>query len=135
MGADIGDTGDLQQTLNGAVFAVGAVKHRKHHIDALAHHAVIFKTQKTLTVDRGEGGTAIAVAILPGTGGQHAVVIAAEQNPVAFLGDADRENVIFIVIDVVQNGLGRTKRDFMLRRNTAEQNANTKLSQGLFLFS
>jgi hypothetical protein len=86
-------------------------------------------------MDRRQRCTAIVVVALPGAGRQHAVVIAAEQNPVAFFGNADGENVIFIVINVIQDGLSRTKRDFVFRRNTAEQDTDTKLSQGLFLFS
>ena len=75
-------------------------------VNPLAHDAVVFKAQKPLAAHGRDGRAAVFLAVLPGAGGQHAVVLAAEQDPVAVLGDADRENVIFVFVDMVQHRLG-----------------------------
>ena len=125
MRPDVRNSRDLQEALYGAVLAVFAVQHREHHVDALAHHAVVLKAQQALSMHRRKRGPAVALKILPRSGGQHAVVLAAEQDPVALLGDADRKNMILTVVDVVEHGLCRTQRDLMLRRNAAEQDTDT----------
>lgn len=109
MRADIGQPCDLQKALHRAVLAVFAVEHREYHIDALAHNAVVFKAQKALSVHRRKRRAAVALKILPCSGRQHAVIVACEQDPVALLGDADRKNMIFAVVDVVEHRFRRAQ--------------------------
>lgn len=49
---DIGQTGQLQQALNGAVLAVFAVQDRENDVDALTHNAVALKIQQALPAHR-----------------------------------------------------------------------------------
>ena len=135
MRADIGNARNLQKALNRAVLAVFAVHHGENHVDALAHDTVVFKAQKALAAHGRNRRAAVFLAVLPRSGGQHPVILAAEQDPVAVLRDADRENVIFIFVQAVQHGFRRPQRDFMLRRNAAEQHTNAQFFQNRLLFS
>ena len=103
MRTDIGNARDLEQALNRAVLAVFAVHHGEDHVDALAHNAVVFKAQKPLSAHGGKRRAAVLLAVLPRSGGKHPVILSAEQDPVAILRDADRENMIFIFVQAVQH--------------------------------
>ena len=131
----IGNSGDLKQALHRTILAVLPVQHGEHHVDALAHDAVVFKAQQPLAVHRRDGGAAVVRMILPCPGGEHRIIVAAEQNPVAILCDADREDVVFLLVKVVQNGFRRTQRNLMLRRDAAEQHTNAQFFQAQALFS
>ena len=108
---------------------------REDDVDALAHDAVVLKAEQALPVHGRERRAAVIFAVLPRSGGEHAVVLAAEEDPVAILCDADREDIIFTLIDIVQHGFSRTQRDLMLRRDAAKQDTNTQFLQNRNLFS
>ena len=129
MGADVGNASQLQQTLDGTVLAVLTVHDGEDHVDALADNAVALEAQQTLAADGRDGAAAVGGVVQPGTGGQLGVVGAAEDDPIAILGDADGIDVILLVVDVVQNGLGRTQGDLVLGADAAEQNTNTEFLQ------
>ena len=124
MTAYVGDAGQLQQALDGAVFAVLAVKHREYHVDPLANHVVALKGEQALAPDRGDGGGAVGRVMPPGAGRQLGIVCAAKENPVPLLGDAHRVEIIFFGVQMVQHGLRGTKRDLMLRGDAAKQDAD-----------
>ena len=63
------------------------------------------------------------------------IILAAEVQPVAVLGNAHRKYIILFVIDIVQNGFGRAQGNLMLRADTAEQNANADFLHIHSLFS
>ena len=131
----IGNSGDLKQALHRTILAVLPVQHGEHHVDALAHDAVVFKAQQPLAVNRRDGGAPVVRMILPCPGGEHRIIVAAEQDPIAVLRDADRENVVFLLVKVVQHGFRRTQRNLMLRRDAAEQHTNAQFFQAQALFS
>ena len=124
MGAHIGNSRHLQQTLHGAVLPVFAVEDREYHIDPFPDHTVALKAQQALSPDRGDGSPAVIGMALPGTGGQQGVIIGLEKDPVALLGNANRENMILTLVNIVQDGLGGAEGNLMLRADTAKQNAN-----------
>ena len=80
---DIGQTGQLQQALNGAVLAVFAVQDRENDVDALTHNAVALKIQQALPAHRRDRRAAVLRAMLPLARRQLAVVPAAVQDPFA----------------------------------------------------
>ena len=124
MGTHIGDACHLQQALHGTVLAVFTVEHREDHINFLCRYTLCCEAQQTLATDRRDGSITVAFAVHPGTGRQHGVVLAAKENPLAFSGNAHREDVIFVMINVVQNGLGRAQGNSMLRADAAEKNTD-----------
>ena len=109
MAPHIGDAGQLQKPLHGAVLAVGPMEDGENDIDPLPDHTVPLKGEKPLAPHRGDGCPAIARVLLPLAGGKEAVVPAGEVNPVAPHGDTDGKYVIFGVIDVVQHGFCRAQ--------------------------
>ena len=122
MGAHIGDVRHLQKALHSAVLAVFAVHHREGHVDLPDSDGVALKAQQPLTPDGRNRCRAVVRMRPPGAGRQHGIVAAAEEDPLAFRGDANGKNGIFFLIDVVQNGLRGAQGDLMLRTDTAEQN-------------
>ena len=77
MGADVGNSCQLQQALHAAILPVFPVKYREHHIDALPNHAVPLKGQKALTPDGGNGNPVIIGIIYPFSAGQIGIILAA----------------------------------------------------------
>ena len=118
--ADAGDARQLQKPLHSAVLAVFAVKHGEHHVDALTHHAVALKAQQSLPPDGRNGRLPVGLAGLPLACGQLAVIVGAVKHPVAGFGNAHRVDVVLFGIHMVQDGLCRTQRDLMFRRDTAK---------------
>ena len=124
MGTHIRDAGQLQQALHSAVFAVFAVKDREDHIDHFADYTVTLEGQQALATDRRDCSLTVGGMIHPGTGRQHRIILAAKIDPLAFLGDAHGEYIVLFLIDIVQNGFGRTQGNVVFRTYAAEQNAN-----------
>ena len=125
--ADKGQSGQTQKALHRAVLAVLAVQHGEHDVDVLAHHAVALKAEQPLTAHGRNRRAAIFRAGLPDAAGQRGIVLAAVEDPVPALRDADREQIIFLFIQLIQHGLGRAQRNLVLRRHPAEQNTNAEL--------
>ena len=124
MGAHTGDARQLHQALNGPVLSVFAVEHRVHHINPLLHHAVSLKAQKALAPDGRKGNLAVVRMLLPFSAGQIGILPAAVENPLSRLGNAHREKIVLILVNVVQHGFGAAQGDLVLRADTAEENAN-----------
>ena len=124
MGTHIGDASQLQQALHGAVLAVFAVENREHHIDPFTHHTVALEAQQALTANGRDGCTAVIRMGLPCTLGQHGIVLAAKEDPIAFLGDTNGENVVLLLVDIVQYGFRGAQRNLMLGTHTAKKNTN-----------
>ena len=118
--ADVGNARHLQQSLHGAVLPVLPVKHREYHVDALPHHAVALEAQKPLPPDGRNGRPAVIWAASPFAGDQLGIVLAAVENPVPFLRDAHREQIILAFVNVIQHGLRRAQGNLMLRAHPAE---------------
>ena len=124
MGADVGNPRHLQQTLHGPVLAVFAVEHREHHVNGGGCHGIAGKAQQALPPDgRNNCRTAVRVCD-PGFGGQHGVIRAAKVKPLSISGDAHGQNMVFFLVNMVQNGFRRAQRNLVLRADAAEQNAN-----------
>jgi hypothetical protein len=126
MGAYIGNASKLQQALDSAVLAVFTVENREHHIDLLPYHSVTLEAQKALATNRRDGRRAVIGVGLPGTAGQHGIVIAPKEDPVALLSDTNRENIILIFIQGFQHILCRAQGNLMFRADTAKQDTNAK---------
>ena len=122
------ESGELSEDATCANFAQVADNGKTYHYKFYSLSAIIavgYRINSGRATHRRKRGPAVALKILPRSGRQHAVVLAAEQDPVALLGDTDRKNMILTVVDVVEHGLCRTQRDLMLRRNAAEQDTDT----------
>ena len=123
MGANIGNTCQLQQTLHGAVLAVFAVQNREHNIDLLAAHTAFIKDQQTVSPHGRDHCGTIIRAVFPSATGQQAIVIAAEEDPLTLTGNAHGEDLIFLCIHIVQHRFCRTQGHRVFRADTAKQNA------------
>ena len=89
-------------------------------------YTVALKAQKALAPNWRNGGTAVAGMIHPFPGGEHGIVLAAEEDPLALLGDAHREDIILGLVDIVQDGFGRAEGDLMLGAHAAKEDANAE---------
>ena len=134
VGTDIGNAGQLQQALDGAVLAVFAVHHGEDHIDALPDHTVVLEAEQALAPDGGNGTPAVGGIVHPGAGGQLGIVGAAEDDPVTVLGDAHGVDVVLFMVEVIQNRFGRAQGYLVLRAHAAKQNANRKFFHDDCLF-
>ena len=124
MRAYIGNARQLQQALDGAVFSVFAVEHRKHHIDLLPDHAVSLKGQQALAPDGRDGRLTVVGVGQPAPAGQVGIVLAAVKDPLPLLGNAHGKYIVLALIDIVQHGLGAAQGHLVLRTHAAEENAN-----------
>ncbi len=115
MGPDIGDPRQLQQALDRPVLAVFPVEHREDDVDMLAHNTVALEDQEALAPDRRDRRGAVIRMVLPGLGGQFAVIRPGIVEPLPGPGDAHWHDMIFFPVDIVQNALCRAKRNLMLR--------------------
>jgi hypothetical protein len=122
---DVGHARELQEALDRAVFAVGAVEHREHDVDAREHlpraaglqheqaaaRRVAGQRQRGAGgVDRGQG--AVVDRQLAGVVGAH--------DPGAVGGDADRDDVEPLPVQVGQHAPGGHARDRVLAAAPAE---------------
>ncbi len=148
--ADVRDVGQLQQALDGAILAEGAMQHGEddvdiHRIDARAklmsvgferhERGVIFSRHgrhdnafAPRQHCRGLGSVGIAGAQVSGLGsiGRLALQQAfgmGGRYPAAFLGDADGHHFVFALVDCVQDRGRRQQGDFMLAAAPAKQDA------------
>ena len=100
--------------------------HREDHINTLTNHTIVLEAQQALTTD-GRNGTAVVLGIVhPGTGRQFGIVLTAEDDPIAILGNTHGNDIVLAVINIIQNGLGRAKGNLMLGADAAEQNTNAE---------
>ena len=135
MGAYIENTGHLQQALHSAVFTVLAVQDGENHIHQLTDHIVAFKYQQALTSDGRDGCPAVLGVFLPLAAGKCGIILSAIIDPVALLGNANRQDIVLLGIHIIQNRFCRTQGNIMFRADTAKQNANIQLFQTKRLIS
>src|SRR5581483_7790736 len=150
--ADVGYVGELEQSLDGAVLAEGAMQHGKNHVDidgAVAGAAgerggSLEWHQAWLAVNGfGRHHHRLPVFQYRGAGSRFRIAcpqmplfvrLSMEQalgmlggKPAAVLGDADGYDFKLVLIDGVEDGCGREQRHFMLAAASPEQNADAKL--------
>ena len=119
--ADIRDIRQFKQALYRAVLAAHAVQHREHAVDThrLGFALVHQEQAMDAAVGREHGGHfvrhALPRAIFNTVGVAGRAII-----PLALPRDANRINIIFILIQIAQNRRGGQARDLMFTRNTAE---------------
>ena len=142
-GADVGDAGQLEESLDGAVLAEGAVQHGKDHIEGLAARALALVESCGRTgLGREQRGNAFVEELCSGRGfgvagaqpPRHCADVAVEQvvgvcrgQPAALFGDADRSDVESVAVNGPQNRRSREQRNLVLAAAPAKKYANTKL--------
>jgi hypothetical protein len=62
----------------------------------------------------------------PGTGRKHGIILAAKVDPITILGDAYGKDIVFALVNVVQNRFCGAQRNLMLRADAAEENTNAE---------
>ena len=116
-------TGQFAQSLYSAVFSVFSVKHRKDCVQTDELQAACARNQKTMVrAVRGKHGRE-TVGGSPGVC-RNPVNIALIAQPGAFPGDADQMSLIFFLIQMGNNRIGRLQGDLVLRRAAAKKNRN-----------
>ena len=135
-GADVGFAGELEESLDGAVLAKGAVQNGKEDIDA--EGLSLFLRGRCGHVQQacgmrgwhqragmcgagfGNGGSGDG-----GAAGEHMLRVVCEQ-PVAGFGDADGDDVVFLSVDSGKYGGGGAQRDFVLARAAAKDDSDAE---------
>ena len=121
--AHVGHFGQVQQTLDRPVLAVGAVQHRKHHVQRgvqRARGAIRHARRQAHRRLRGLG-----IRFDGAFQERHGIVV---QQPFAGLGDADRPHVVLLRVQRLQNEARGAKRDFVLAGAAAEEHADPELA-------
>ena len=124
--ADVGDAGELERALDGAVLAVGAVQHRKDHV-VDGHRfqlAARARDQRFLHRDRGCAGVEPDVAGIAGRRLQRPLRLAV---PAPVFVDADQHRLEPLPVDRREHVARRQQRDLVLRRTAAEQDDDARL--------
>ena len=121
-----GYAGHLAQALYRAVLAVLAVHYGEGGVDARGLHAVRTELDYAvrLAVGGNHGGDAYALA--PGVV-LDALGPAVVAEPLAALGDAEQYEVVFLPVEVHDDGVRRLQRNGILRRAAAEYNRDSSL--------
>ena len=139
-GADVGDVGEFEEALDGAVFTEGAVKNGEDDVEGLGEGAVLL----------GEGcaslnkiGAGFECDGFTGDAFLHCwrgfcvaceeVLGAAGGEPLALLGDADGDDFVLGLVDGFEDGGGGEEGDFVLAGAAAEEDSDTEFVGGGFL--
>ena len=117
--AHIGDAGELEQPLDGAVLPVFAVEGREDHVQG--DHLGAGVAQSHQAVDRGVGGQKGRGdrPTLPGAGGK-VLHRAGVQQPFPRFGDAHHGDVVLLRVQVLKDGGGGHEGHFVLGGLAAE---------------
>lgn len=123
----VGDADSVEQTLEDAVFAVGAVKHGHHHMNLVDHRALgaekaalglvevivaVFGAHEHLGAPLGESFHVAVVADFKQFGAGE---------PASLLGDIDGDDVVFLAVESVDGLQGGNDRNLMLHTAAAEK--------------
>ena len=128
-GADVRNSGELEQALQRPVLAVGTVQQRKHDVDGteVVRHLALVEDDEAL---RGRvagqdecGASRVDGRQLPSGQGQRGGVVGG-QNPPALGGDADGHHVETVAVDRGQHAAGRDARDRVLGAAAAEHDGH-----------
>ena len=127
MGANIGNPRHLQQALHSTVLSILSMEHGEHHIDSFPDNGLPLEAQNPLAANRGNGRPTVPGMGFPGSFGQHGIILAAKQDPVPLLGDAQGKDIVFALVQVVQHGFRRAQGNLMLGADSAKQDADILL--------
>ena len=116
-GADVGDVGEFEEALDGAVFAEGSVEDGEDYVHS--HRCRGGLGEGEVGGGRGGCGEAEGGRLTGEEGGGGGVA-----EPVAGLGDADGDDVVLALVDGLEDGGGGEERDFVLAGAAAEENAD-----------
>ena len=108
-----GDAGELEQSLDGAVLAIFAVEGGEDHVHRDDLGLPILEGHQS--VDGGVGGEEGGGhrTLFP-SAGNDLLDLSGVEEPFALFGDAHHVDVVFIPIQILQNGSDRHARDLML---------------------
>ena len=125
--AHIGDAGQLQQALHGAVLAPQAVEHRDDDIDMDLFHLACRGEQDHPVVGavRAEHTGHVGAKLLPAAVG-HLGRAGLGVEPAALFGDADGHELIAGAVDVIHERAGGDAADLVLTGHTAKQDDNAQ---------
>ena len=123
-GPHIGNACQFQQTLNRAILAIGTVEDRKDDVQVADLHGgqcllplhVLQAHQATLRWFSQEKG-GIALCHCPRTQCFEGI---ARSQPAAFLGDADRHDLVLGLVYGIHHALGRRERNLVLARTSSK---------------
>ena len=143
--ADIGNVRELEQPLNRAVFAVGTMKHRKHHVEreagdgrrgaALDRHDLLIarmRKQVRFAASASEPLRRIRAALLDDLGGRRRDGQPIGDDPAAVLFDPDGDRFVALLVEVLHDGGGRCDGDFVLTRTAAVDDAHAEFFHGSY---
>ncbi|CAH0319961.1 hypothetical protein SRABI128_04836 [Microbacterium sp. Bi128] len=124
--AHVAGVGQFQEALDGAVFAEGPVQQREDDVDGaelLRDGVRGCDDQLVLAADLGQGdGLRRGGHLGQRRGGERPLVgSVGRQNPLAGLGDPDRDDVVFVLVDGSQDAGGCHAADGVLAGAAAEQ--------------
>jgi len=125
--AHIGDAGQLQQALHGAVLAPQAVEHRDDDIDMDLFHLAFRGEQDHPVVGavRAEHTGHVGAKLLPAAVG-HLGRAGLGVEPAALFGDADGHELIAGAVDVIHERAGGDAADLVLTGHPAKQDDNAQ---------
>lgn len=135
--ADVRDAGQFQETLEGAVLAVGAVQDGEDHVDVaegLRHRAGLAVEDLAVAGGDGEDDGALAglgerVDVGDGAlGDRHPRGLVGGEHPAALGGDADGQDVVPGAVDGAQDGAAGDHGDAVLGAAPAEDDGDARLA-------
>ena len=124
--AYVGDAGQLQQALHGAVLAPQAVEHGDDHVHMdLLHLPGGGEEDKAVVGTVGaEHAGHIARQLFPAAVG-HLGRVGLGVEPAALFGDADGQQLVPLAVELVHEGAGGHAADLVLAGHSAEQDDHT----------
>ena len=121
--ADVGDVGELEEALDRAVFAEGAVQDGEDDVDA--------KGGGGLKLAAGGVGEAFGFRLGIGAGEQGLALSACSQRPCLVMPISD--DVVLFSVDEFEDGVCGAERDLVLAALAAKENAYAELLFHVFL--
>ncbi len=141
----VGDVGELEQSLNGAVLAVRAVQHGEDHVQREARHgrrrfcivgprrSPIDENQRVVAgawrqddVAAGARPRGLAAHLVDHVGGRGRRRRTIGQQPPPVLLDADGHRFVALAIEIREDGSRRRQRHFVLAGTATVQHADAK---------
>ena len=129
-GADVGHTGEFEQTLDRAVLAVRTVQYRENHVDGGQDVTGAGRQRHQLAAApriRGQGqlgaGFGGHLRQLP-VADRQGIRVAVGEHPRTFRGDADRDDLEALPVQIAQDAAGGDARDGVLVATPAEDDGD-----------
>ena len=149
-GADIGNVGELEQTLQGAVFSVGAVHDREDQVERQAgddrvtrvvgpavvadpafnrEHRLVTRVRDEMQFSCGaRGAPGVEPDVLDRVAGRFQCRGALGEDPVAILLNPDGYRLVALAVEIGKDGGRRGERHRVLTRAAAVDDANAETS-------